>query len=230
MFKVTDRSPLSKRERHPAGYLIVRDCTVARSGILKYSRRQIGVDGDPNEMVTVYRPPETVRAIADTYPNIPLTMTHPDENEVTPDTAKRVTVGHCGSAVKISSLANGEIGVDLDIAITDGTAIGYVDRGEYSQLSAGYGARYEHKPGITVDGTAYDYIQHLTPANHVALVEKGRCGSECRVNDQAEGDVPTFNFPCKDGQKVLDGMTPVFNLEDKSQNEIIVLNASASEL
>ena len=73
MIIVIDRAPLARRHFNKAGYLVAPMSTIARSGVLQYSAGQLGMTGNPNRLVNVYRPPSEVRKIVEDYANMPLT-------------------------------------------------------------------------------------------------------------------------------------------------------------
>ena len=50
-----DRTQISSREITPEGYLLV-GARLARVGVQYYTRDELGMDGDSNAMVGIYRP------------------------------------------------------------------------------------------------------------------------------------------------------------------------------
>lgn len=192
ILKITDFSgdKISKRELHPAGYLLLPDCVIARSGTLQYADVQcedgsVVADG---AVVTVYRPPEALKECVKYFNNLPLTQTHPEENSVDPNMVRDVIVGTLGSNARIVPVGDedGNVFVVADIMIHDKEAIDAVQNGKFEQLSAGYETAYRKKRGVTKSGKAYEAEQFYLMPNHTALVENGRCGSECRVCDHEE--------------------------------------------
>ncbi|MGL5729314.1 MAG: DUF2213 domain-containing protein, partial [Plesiomonas sp.] len=61
LIQINDRASYSitQREYTPEGFLRVPG-HVARPGIQQYLASELGLDGDPNRIVNVYRPPEEV--------------------------------------------------------------------------------------------------------------------------------------------------------------------------
>jgi len=180
----------SKRRIHPAGYLLLPDCRIAKSGLLQYSNVQcedgsVVADG---ELITVYRPPEALKECCNYFNNIPITMEHPEENEVTPETVKKVIVGTTGSNARVQ-VVDGETYIINDIMIHDQWAIDKLQESDdYDELSAGYETAYRSQEG-SKDGQKYRAVQFYLMPNHVALVQNGRCGSSCRVCDSTENKV-----------------------------------------
>jgi hypothetical protein len=83
------------------------------------------------------------------------------------------------------------------IILTDADAIRQLDEGK-RQLSNGYEAEYELKSGVNDAGEQYDAIQRDIRGNHVALVERGRCGAVCAVADAKGAHMKTITI---DGQE-----------------------------
>jgi len=175
----------SKRKLHPAGYLILPDCQIARSGILQYGDVMCddGVIINDGEVINVYRPPEALRECIKQFNNIPLSIQHPKESAVDPETVRDVIVGTIGSNARIVKLNDGEVAVVADIMVHDKEAIDIIQNNKMTELSAGYETAYRKQRGTTKGGNAYEAIQYYLMPNHVALVEEGRCGSECKVCD-----------------------------------------------
>jgi hypothetical protein len=169
-----------------AGFLHVPG-RVAKTGTQKYLRRELGLDGDPNAVVTVYRPPEEVFA-ADSlasFNGADVTVMHPGEL-VNAQNYRKTSVGH----ILGPGQQDGDF-VKADLVIKDAEAIAAIEKRGFVELSAGYTAEYEHAPGVTDDGTAYDYVQRGIRINHAALLPAGaaRAGRQARIFDnQPQGN------------------------------------------
>jgi hypothetical protein len=195
----------SKRELHPAGYLRLPDSIIARSGVLRYDG-VICEDGtivNDGAVITVYRPPAALRECVQYFNNLPLTKKHPEENAVDPTMVRGVQVGSLGSNARaldgaelrklllkqgrdVNGIDDKETYIIADIMVHDKDAIDEVQAGNFEQLSAGYETAYRQKRGVTPSGQAYEAEQFYLMPNHTALVENGRCGSECRVCDHED--------------------------------------------
>lgn len=165
------------REYTSEGYLRVPG-RVAKTGTQQYLRRELGLDGDPNAVVTVYRPPEEVfnaDSLA-TYNATDITVHHP-KSLVDSKTFKDATAGVVSSIGR----QDGDF-VVCDLIIKDAEAIKRVESG-LAELSAGYTAEYHNEPGVTADGVHYDYVQRDIRINHVALVPAARAGRQARIFD-----------------------------------------------
>lgn len=177
---VQDRSSyrITHREYTDEGFLRVPG-RVARSGIQEYLARELGLDGDPNRVVRVYRPPEEVfneDSLA-SYDGVDVTLNHP-AGLVTSDNFRQVSTG----VVRGAGERDDEY-VKSNLIIKDKAAIDAVNRGK-CELSAGYTAIYDDTPGVTPDGEPYDYVQRDIRINHVAIVDRGRAGANARIFDQ----------------------------------------------
>ena len=107
----------------------------------------------------------------------PVTIDHPDGN-VGPDNYKNVAVGHLGELM--SELDGERLGASA--LITNADAIARVEK-YHAELSCGYMVDVEEELG-EVNGVPYHYktVGHLK-INHVAIVDRGRCGSTVRIFD-----------------------------------------------
>jgi uncharacterized protein len=182
---------ITQREYTDEGFLKVPG-RVARTGIQEYLARELGLDGDPNRIIRVYRPPEEVFApdSLSTYDGATVTNDHPKEL-VTAKNYKAVSAGE----VRGPGRRDGDF-VVCDLIIKDQKTIDDILRGK-CELSAGYTAEYIEEPGATQDFTAddgsviagepYDFIQRNIIINHQAVVTKARAGGNARVFDHNPG-------------------------------------------
>jgi hypothetical protein len=168
---------ISQREYTDEGFLKV-PARIARTGIQKYLAKELQLDGDPNRLVSVYRPPEEVfnPESLDSYNAVDLTDDHPDRL-IDPASFSKVVRGTIASP----GVEDGDF-VRADIIIKDKDAIAKAEAGKV-QLSAGYTAEYDHSPGVTDAGEKYEFIQRDIRINHVALVDNARAGAMARIFD-----------------------------------------------
>ena len=173
----------TKREYTDEGFLKV-PARISRIGIQEYLAVEMGItDKEPGAIIRVYRPEEEVfseDSLA-SFATKPITDNHPPEL-VTSKNAKQFSVGHVGPEVT----RDGMFAQTL-LHITDADAITKIESGKV-ELSNGYTADIEWTPGISPNGEQYDAIQRNIKGNHVAIVEKGRAGSECRLADNLPTD------------------------------------------
>jgi hypothetical protein len=176
---VYDRSSyrITSREYTDEGFLRVPG-NVARTGIQDYLASELGLKGDPNRIIKVYRPPEEVfnaDSLA-TYNGADITLNHP-VGMVNADNYKIVSKG-----VSRGDGQKSDIFVQCDLIIKDAAAIKAVNSGK-CELSAGYSAIYDETPGVTLDGEKYDYVQREIRINHIAIVDRGRAGALAKIFD-----------------------------------------------
>lgn len=185
----------SKRKQIKNGYLLIEDNIVARTGIQKYTKRELGL-GDSNEVINVYRPPEQVfdaDSLA-SYNESPITIYHPKQF-VDATNHDKLAVGDLPKAV--ADQESGVIRADLIVKTKKGLQA--VNDG-LTQLSMGYTADIILRDGVTDDGTVYQAVQENIRINHIALVPKGRAGI-AQLNDSVL-DLEDFNQPLTEGNTV----------------------------
>jgi len=179
---IYDRAVMTSRVRTPEGYLLV-DARFSRTGIQKYLRMELGLDGDPYEVIRVYRPPEEVfsQEAMDSLGLKPVTDDHPS-GDVTAQNARELAIGWSEATIyRDGDYTRGKA------LITDAIAVEKIDSGKV-EMSPGYKVDLEFTSGIAPDGSAYDAIQRKIRGNHIALVDAGRCGGECRILDRSVND------------------------------------------
>lgn len=171
--KFLDKAAIGTVRKTSEGYVIARAKAV-RTGVQDYLASELGLMGD--HRVRVYRPESEVFAVDSVkgFAHAPVTNDHPAEM-VDADNWANLAVGEVGANV----MRDGEF-LALDLILKDAAAIRDFEGGK-KELSAGYTAEIEF-----VDGVAeYDAIMKNIRINHLALVDKGRAGSEARIGDSA---------------------------------------------
>lgn len=175
-----DRLMLDAPRRTKDGFMAVR-AKAARVGVYDY----LGSEIDPENknglrdkgMVKVLRDEATVfdKASAQSFIGKPVTDDHPTE-AVTADNWRQHARGTIMGAMK-----DGDY-LAFDLLLTDAEAIQKVDSGK-RELSNGYAAAIEFGDFTAPDGTKCVARQTSIQGNHVALVDRGRAGPECRIKD-----------------------------------------------
>ncbi|WP_204633121.1 DUF2213 domain-containing protein [Dyella mobilis] len=171
-----------KRSLTPEGYLLCLDVPVARTGEMLYGEGEIADDqgemvkGDQDGIIRVTRGPDDLfrpETIA-SFEGKSVTLGHPDEF-VTPENVKQHEIGTMLN-VRRGDGVNDDVML-ADLLIKDKTAIKAIQTDGIEEVSNGYEADYEQQqPGRAV--------QHNIVGNHVALVERGRCGPRCAIGDE----------------------------------------------
>lgn len=178
-----DSLTLDAPKRTRDGFLAVR-ARAARAGVYDYGASEVGGmehGFKANDTVKVYRPADEVFA-ADSVASFlakPVTNDHPAE-AVTADNWKQHARG-----VNMGALRDGEY-LAFDLVIMDGALIADIDAGK-RELSNGYACVLDWSPGTAPDGQAYDAVQRQIRGNHIAVVDKGRAGPECKIKDSDGG-------------------------------------------
>lgn len=172
-----DKLPLTGI-RHTADGYAVAEVPVARTGIQDYAGYEVG--RPDMQRVSVYRPPETV--FADEYlasmAHKPITDDHPRE-AVTADNWDGLAKGWTGETIRKDEAA-GLVYVPMMLA--DGATISKLEDGK-REVSCGYSCELVWEDGETPEGVRYQAKQINARINHIAVVDKGRAGSQCRIGD-----------------------------------------------
>lgn len=163
-----------KQSLTPEGFLLCQDVPLARPGEMIYGPDETPIEAGPDGITRITRTsdellrPETLAS----FNGKPVTNEHPDD-DVTPATWKDLTVGVLLNPRAGSGEYEGWMVGDL--LITDKDAIQDV-RQDKREVSLGYDADYRKTgPGR---GVQADIL-----GNHVALVDRGRCGPRCAIHD-----------------------------------------------
>lgn len=178
-----DALTLDAPRRTQDGYLAVR-ARAARTGVYQYAGHEV----DPTNahglrdtaIVNVLRDEQTVfdeRAVR-SFIGKPVTDNHPTQ-PVTADNWR----DHARGTI-MGALRDGDY-LAFDLMLTDADAIAKVNAGK-RELSNGYAATLEFGQFTAADGTVCQARQsQITGGNHVALVDRGRAGPDCRIADGA---------------------------------------------
>lgn len=191
------------------GYLAVR-ARAARTGIYRYD----GAEIDPENahglrdagMVNVLRDDKTVfdAAAARSFIGKPVTDDHP---------SSPVNAGNWRDVARgmvMGAMRDGDY-LAFDLLLTDAAAIAKVDAGK-RELSNGYNADLEFGDFKAADGTMCVARQTSIFGNHVALVDAGRAGSECRIKDVALCDAATVEIAGRLLDEIMNDGDPYGNV------------------
>ncbi len=151
---------------------------LARTGVQTYFGFELGLVDRALDKIGVYRPAEEVfhpDSIA-SFTNLVITDDHPSEM-VTVDNVKELQKG---TVSEVKSIPEENV-LDGIATITDKKQIKKIQDGK-KEVSVGYGYDLVSKKG-TYNGEDYEFIQTNIRANHLAIVDAGRCGSACKIMD-----------------------------------------------
>lgn len=183
-----------KRARTPEGYLLCLDVPISRVGTMLYHEEELPMlKGNADGVIRVERTAETLfrpETIA-SFNGKSVVDDHPDD-DVAPGNWKELTIGVCLNPRRGEGEDHDVLLADL--LITDHRAIRDVEAGK-REVSAGYEAEYEQ----TGDGSArqFDII-----GNHIALVDRGRCGPRCAIGDHQPNLNKEHAMPIKTKRRV----------------------------
>lgn len=155
--------------------MICHDVPIARTGVMIYGEGETPIEAGPDGLVHIERTAEEVfrpETIA-SYEGKSITLDHPVDF-VDPKNWKSLSKGIAQNVRRGGELENNLLLADL--LVTDAEAIQEVRDG-LREVSCGYDADYEQlEPGRGV--------QRNIIGNHIALVERGRCGPRCAIGDK----------------------------------------------
>ena len=171
------------------GYLIV-PATLARVGVLEYEN----ADGSVRREL---RTEESVFGDMERLGTVPVTALHPRHNTgeaiaATSQNFRAVTVGHVLGG---SQRREGDF-LRADLVIQDAETVAAIQRRELPEVSMGYHAERETRPGVH-NGERYEIVQTAARYNHVALVPVGRAGPNVRLHIDAAGRRPDGYSPAR---------------------------------
>lgn len=166
-----------KRFLTPEGFLVLMDVPVARTGTMLYSPDELPLKPGPDGVIKVIREGDEVfrpeflasllgKAVVDD---------HPDE-DVIPLNWRTLACGTAMNPRRGTGIEDDLVLVDLMVTVPE--AIAAIQDGKI-EISLGYDATYDEddeRPGVA--------IQKNLIANHIALVESGRCGPRCAIGDK----------------------------------------------
>lgn len=147
---------------------------LARIGVQKYMGYELGLLDRAMDTIGVMRPASEVfhpDSIA-SFTNLTVTDDHPSEM-VTVDNVKKLQKGSVSGVGEDGSYLIGLV------TITDKDQITKSNNGKI-EVSVGYAHELKEEKGI-FDGESYEFIQTNIRANHLAIVDAGRCGSACKL-------------------------------------------------
>lgn len=181
------------------GYLVA-DAKIARAGIQLYTGKEVDPENKhglrDKAIVRVFRPEEEVfsaDALA-SFAHRPVTNDHPAE-AVGASNWKAHSVGITGNEIA----RDGDF-IRVPMVVMDQAAIDDWKAGK-RELSCGYTSQLVFGDGISPAGEAYDAKQTNIRGNHLAIVARGRAGSECRIGDMGAPDAGDRKAPVHQGDR-----------------------------
>jgi len=203
---VADRLEVTDKRVTSAGYLAVR-ANIAKDGVYQYARGEVGLPGNPNEMIGVYRSHDFVFDSENlaTFAHKPVCIGHPKE-PVNSKNWKNLAVGAIGDKVWE---AEDRRHVQVDMLLMDQAGIDAA-QSSHRELSCGYSCSIEAEDGVSPEGEAYQAVMKgPLIADHLALVPRGRAITAAFVGDAWPTEITdTKNPPASKRKKsmLIDGL------------------------
>lgn len=187
--RFNDRVSVGEVKQTKEGYLVAT-ARVARTGVQEYYAAELGdvamqAGFKPDDIVRVYRHPDQVfsQDTLNSITRVPVTIGHPPES-VTADNWSQYAVGEVGDVVA----RDGEW-IVVNPMIKDAKGI-EAAKTTHKEISMGYNANIvKARDGIDADFEMTDIRM-----NHLALVPRGRAGSQARIGD-SWGAAPISDTP-----------------------------------
>ena len=176
--RFNDRVSVGQTKQTSEGYLVAT-AKVARTGVQEYLAAELGdvaaqAGFNPGDIVRVYRHPDQVfsQDTLNSITRVPVTIDHPQES-VSADNWSQYAVGEVGDAFA----KDGEW-IVVNPMIKDARGI-EAAKSTHKEISMGYNANIvKARDGIDADFEMTDIRM-----NHLALVPRGRAGSQARIGD-----------------------------------------------
>ncbi|WP_250538803.1 MULTISPECIES: DUF2213 domain-containing protein [unclassified Caballeronia] len=210
-----------KRSLTPEGFLLCEEVPVARTGEMLYGAGEVPVEPGPDGLIRISRTPEEVfrdETLASCVGK-PVTLDHPTDF-VDPSNFGALSRGTMFNVRRGSGIEDDLIVADL--LVTEAEAIKAVQEDGIEEVSLGYEADYEQvSPGRGV--------QRNIVVNHVALVERGRCGPRCAIGDKEPDEMKTFDSKPKGKRTVWDRIMTAFKAGDEAAMQEALEEAKAND-
>lgn len=149
-----------------------------RDGIYLYLPNEIGItDRDPHAPIKVFRPQTEIKKAYDRFLQIgklPIVVNHPNEFL---NLSSQTSYQDGFATNPTISFKDSYNVIDCDVEITGQSLLDY--ESGTRQLSCGWEGDFEKAQ----EGSPYEFIQTFKDINHIAMVEIGRCGNTCKIND-----------------------------------------------
>ncbi len=189
MFKIFNLG--SHRHYDENGFLYIDETPVLRAGVLEYLGSELidggqdevdGVKLIPEKVYKVYLPLEELEKAKDTFKMLPVVDDHTWLGEEGED-SKKFEEGMTGETPVVK---DGKLFISMKL--TGKNILNELKNGK-EELSASYTNQLKKSDNPNYDFIAFDYR-----GNHIALVDKGRCGPDVRVLNTGANLTKKENF------------------------------------
>ncbi len=202
-----------KQSITPEGFLLCEDVPIARTGVMIYGPNETPIEPGPDGIVKIFREPEdlfTAKIIASANGKS-FTIEHPDV-DVCPSNWKELSHGFLTNVRRGTGAQDDLLLADLLVTTEEG--IKAIREAGIIEVSLGYDAEYEQL--AVGSGKQVDIL-----INHLALVEHGRCGFRCAINDKQPvlEELPMASTTKR--SKIYDAIRRAFKAKDEAEMEKI---------
>lgn len=163
------------------GRMHVSRSNISKANVCPYMGKEIpgwqSLGLDANKIYRLYRDPEELAKGAATFNNLPILLDHTYVSAEKPE--KERVIG------SMSGVEFGDPYLAADLCFWDKAVIDAINEEAIEELSSAYHYKADMTPGTTPEGEAFDGVMRDIVGNHLALVEKGRAGSDVIVADSA---------------------------------------------
>lgn len=203
-YKMTGRDK-SAREVDQSGFWEIKDNPISKEGVFDYAGWQVGDKENPDKIYKVYRPASELskKETIDSFKLKPIIDEHTMLGKEGVPAEKKGVQGTSGEEVYFE---DGLLYANLKIFSESLKTL--IENGK-QELSCGYTCTYEETSGI-FEGEPYDIVMRDIIGNHIALVEKGRMGSEVRVLDESLNTLTEDNM-----EEILEELKKINSRLDK---------------
>lgn len=174
IYKTADQGqPLNSKVDKTTGFLTA-PVKLARTGVQYYLGIELGLKDRTREQIGVLRSSAEVLHTDSikSFVNLVVTDNHPS-GFVTIDNVKQLQKG------QVSEITKNIDGLSGVVTITDKDQIKKITEGKV-EVSVGYSNQLKEEKGVH-DGNEYEFVQTKIRANHLAIVDAGRCGPSCKL-------------------------------------------------
>jgi hypothetical protein len=161
------------------GRMHVSRSNISKANVCPYMGKEIpgwqSLGLDANKIYRLYRDPQELAKGAATFNNLPILLDHTYVSAEKPE--KERVIG------SMSGVEFGDPYLAADLCFWDKAAIDAINAEAIEELSSAYHYKADMTPGTTPEGEAFDGVMRDIIGNHLALVERGRAGSDVIVAD-----------------------------------------------
>lgn len=187
------------------GYLVCERAIFGRVGVQQYLKGELGISGNPNDVINVYRKPEYIfdEESLETLDGKPLTLGHP-KVKVNIENYQKFAKGF------VQNIQHDEHNIYGDIRVTDKEVRYLIEHKKMRELSLGYDMVL-----LQEDGDENNYYCKDIIYNHLALVKQGRAGNAMILDEACD------NFEERGNEEIPDEKDNLIQEQEVQEKEEI---------